>query len=414
MAKRSALALALLIFVAGDAAAYDDVYIQSLEDRIMALEAKSKIHNSKGSLELQTSDTVLSVGGRIRMETAYSDPSVGGEGGANNWDIGLSPASVNTSPQGEKGELSMSAKESRVWLKTRKPTVYGVLLSLIEVDFYGSNGNEKGTNSHGPRLRHAYMALGGLTIGQANSTFMGSGAPDTLHAPMDDIVIRQPLIRWSQSFDEGSLDLSLEQPESILLDSAGGQVTPDDDRLPDFAAKYVLYGLWGEVSLAGIARQIRADSDIVAGKSDTQTGGALHFSGRLKTFGVDDLRFGIASGDALGRYIGGASAVYAGGSIDNRGNIALQNTTGGHLSYQHWWSNEWRSTAAYGYVVTENNKNLLPGTADKRSHSAHINIQWSPIQNGLLGLEYIQALRELENGEEYTLDRFQFVASYDF
>lgn len=412
--KATTLTAATLLLAVGNLAAYDDAYIRSLEQRLSDLEAKSKTHNSKGSLELKTSDTVLSVGGRIRMEMAYNNPSVGGSGGTNNWDIGFSPASVNTDSRGEEGELSMNAKESRIWLKTRKPTEYGVLLTLIEMDFYGSSGNEKGTNSHNPRMRHAYAKLGNLTIGQTNSIFMGSGAPDTLHAPMDDIVIRQPLIAWSESFDGAELHLSIEQPESVLVDVNGTQTVPDDDHMPDIAAKYVMYGLWGEVSLAGIVRQLRADSeDIAPTQEDAKTGTAFHFSGRIKTFGIDDFRFGFASGNALGRYIGGASSVYPAGSIDGNGEITLQNVSGGHLSYQHWWNQTLWSTLAYGYVAAENSSKL-PGSVDKYSRSTHLNIQWSPVQNGLLGLEYIQAARELESGDEYTLDRFQFVASYDF
>ncbi len=414
MRRYAMIAASLLLGMTAEAAVYDDAYIKDLEKRLAALENKSKTHNSKGSLELKTSDTILSVGGRIRMEMTYNNPSVGGSGGSNNWDIGFSPASVNTDPRGEEGELAMNAKESRIWLKTRKPTQYGVLLTLIEMDFYGAAGNEKGTNSHGPRLRHAYFTLGSLTAGQTNSLFMGSGAPDTLHAPMNDIVIRQPQIRWSQPFDESTLHFSLEQPESVLLDVNGTSVVPDDDHMPDIVAKYVMYGLWGELSLAGLARQIRADSEEIApGKSDAKTGTAFHISGRLKTFGLDDLRFGFAAGDALGRYIGGASSVYPVGSIDAAGEITLQNTSGGHLSYQHGWSRTLRSTLAYGYVDADNGDDI-PVTADKHADSTHVNIQWVPIQNGLIGLEYITAHRELENGEKYALDRIQFAASYDF
>ena len=394
--------------------AYDDAYIRDLEKRLAALEDKSKTHNSKGSLELKTSDTTLSVGGRIRMEMAYNNPSTGGSGGANNGDIGLSPLSVNTDGRGEEGELAMNAKESRIWLKTRKPTEFGLLMTVIEMDFYGNNGNEKASNSHGPRMRHAYMTLDKLTIGQANSTFMGGPAPDTLHAPLNDISIRQPLIRWTESFDGSALHFALEQPESVLVDVNGTSVVPDDDHAPDFVVKYEMYGAWGQVSLAGMARQIRADSEEVApDKADAETGTAFHFSGRLKTFGLDDVRFDFASGNALGRYIGAGLAAYPTGVVDGDGEIALQNISGGHLSYQHAWSKTLRSALAYGYVAAENDSKM-GDTADKRASSTHLNIQWAPIQNGSIGLEYVKALRELENGDEYGLDRIQFAASYDF
>lgn len=405
---RPVLVSTALLLAAGNAAAYDDAYIKELEKRLEALEAKSKTHHhSKGSLELQSEETILSVGGRIRMEMAYNNPSAGG-----NSDIGFSPSSMTTSPEGERGELAMSLKESRFWFKTRKPTEYGMLRTLIELDFYGSEGNEKASNSHNPRLRHAYAMLGGLTLGQTNSTFMGSGVPETFHAPVSDITIRQPLVRWTTEFESGSLQIALEQPETVL-DTNDSQLVPGDDHAPEFVAKYVQHGLWGELSLAIMARQFRSDSDVIADKRSTKNGGAVHLSGRLKTFGSDDFRFGIASGDGLGRYIGAGSALYAAGSIDADGEITLQNTNGGHLAYRHWWSKTLRSTVAYGYVQTENNSGVI-ATTDKRSASGHINIRWVPIQDGMIGLEYIQGYRELESDEEYTLDRIQAVASYNF
>jgi hypothetical protein len=288
-----------------------------------------------------------------------------------------------------------------------------MLRTLIEMDFYGSAGNEKTTNSHNLRMRHAYVTLGGLTVGQANSAFMGSGAPDTFHAPLDDILIRQPLIRWTQPLGDGNVDISIEQPESVLDTNESTQMVPNDDQLPDLILKYVQYGSWGEVSLAAMARQLRADSDSISGKSDARIGSAFHLSGRIKTVGVDDLRFGIASGNGLGRYIGAVSALYAGGSIDESGTITLQTTTGAHLAYCHWWSEKLRSTAAYGHVVTQNNSGVFTAT-DKRADSTHLNLVWNPILNGMMGVEYIRANRELENGERYGLDRVQVVASYDF
>lgn len=398
------------VILVGPIYAYEDADIRELEKRLAALESEHQ-----GKMELTHSDTVLLLGGRIRMDMVYNNPSVGGSGGSNNDDISLTPRSVNMNrPTGESGEVSMSAKESRIWVKTRKPTRYGPLLSTIEMDFYGSSGNEKASNAHAPRMRHAFLNVANLTFGQTSSTFMGSATAETLHPTVDEIAIRQPLIRWSRPFDGSVLHLAIEQPESLLVDSNGTTVVPDDDRAPDFIAKYVAHGVWGEVSLAAMARQIRADSETIAPeKADARLGTAFHFSGRLHLVSLDELRFDYAWGNGLGRYIGGGSAVYPAGRLDGEGRITLQNITGGHLAYRHGWSSAIRSVIAYGFVISDNDAKM-PETTDSRSASTHLNIQWSPIRNGMLALEYIQVMRELESGNAHTLDRLQFAASYDF
>ncbi len=71
------------------------------------------------------------------------------------------------------GVFHMSAGDSRFFVETRTPTVYGQALTHLEFDFYGctaggvdcSNLNN-GTNPYLPRLRLAYGTLGGFMAGQ--------------------------------------------------------------------------------------------------------------------------------------------------------------------------------------------------------------------------------------------------------
>ncbi|OAD19717.1 hypothetical protein THIOM_004635 [Candidatus Thiomargarita nelsonii] len=229
---------------------------------------------------------------------------------------------------------------------------------------------------------------------------------NTLLAP-NMIMVRQPLIRWTKPFKRGNFQIALEQPESTLTDTTGARITPDDDRLPDIASKLSLYGDWGQASLSGLLREIRSDG---ASVSDEAFGGAIHTGGRIKTFGRDNLRFGLSYGNALGRYV--AFNGFNAGSIDSQGRISLHTISNGHLAYQHWWNESLRSSFAYSQTQSDNDLSIVP--VNKKLSTYHLNLLWSPLSAVTLGLEYIHAMRTLENGLEGELDRFHFAASYNF
>ena len=203
----------------------------------------------KGILELTTADTVLSVGGRIQMDTTYAWPESSHSASA--IPIGSSP--------GENGQLTFKAKESRLWVKTRTPSEYGVIRTLIETDFVGSAGNEKNTNSNGLRIRHAYVQVGNWTVGQTNSAFNTFATSDILHTAINDVFARQPLIRYTKEGKEFAYDISLEQPETTLLDPDGKIITPKDDVAPDVITRLRYYPSWGELAISLMCRYINQD-----------------------------------------------------------------------------------------------------------------------------------------------------------
>src|SRR6185503_5785895 len=86
----------------------------------------------------------------------------------------------------------------------------------------------------------------------------------------------------------------------------------------------------------------------------------------------------------------------------------------GHVSYRHPWTERWRSNLSIGYLSADNDA-ALTGTAVTRTvESAHLNIIYTPVDKLLFGLEYMHAIRELESGEDGTLDRLQFSAKFTF
>jgi len=371
-----------------------------------------KITDESGGLKLKSADTLLSVGGRIQLHSIYAWP----EG---SFFAGTVPLKKDSA--GEDGQMIMSARDSRLWIKTRTPSKYGPIRALVETDFLGTSGTETNTNSHGLRLRHAYVQVGGFTFGQTNSAFNSPVTMDTISYAVNDTLVRQPLIRYSIYDKDFTYDFSLEQPETTLLTQSGDIITPKDDSLPDVIARLRYYPWWGEASTALMARYIKQDratleDGTTLNSSDGALGWGVNVSAKIKTYDRDDIRFDAQYGDGIGRYM--AYNAYAAGFVDASGDIKLQPVFGMHMGYRHWWSEELRSTLALSYAGTDNEITNISADdlykVNKDVYSMQLNLLWIPIKDALVGVEYAKALRNVESGDEGHMDMLIFLLRYDF
>jgi len=370
---------------------------------------KTPLPADKDLLEPQEDKVNYSFGGQITVEAVSNWPS---NPGVSEFD--LRPASVPTGSGGENGQFAFSARETRLWFKTSTMTKLGLFKTLLEMDFKGSAGEERVNNSHNPRMRHGYAQLGSFTVGQTESTFANLLAwPDTIPDAIAYISNRQAMIRWTQKLDEDfSMQIALENPETTLTDASGARITPADDRVPDLAVKALWYTNGSSLALSGLLREIRSDGAVVGGVEDSEIGGALYFSGRLKTVGSDNVRFGLAAGNALGRYA--SLNAFNDGSIDANGQIELHMLYLGYLSYQHWLNDHWRIAATATHIQADNDLSRVPDTTAEHAQSFHLRLSWLPLLRTNFSLEYAHVRSKLESGLEGELNRLHFSALYKF
>ena len=365
----------------------------------------------KDSLELKTKNTVLSVGGRVQLDTEYA------------WPKGIHSAKgiVLGESVGESGHLNFTAKNSRLWVKTRTHSELGVVRALIETDFKGVEGTQTNTNSHGIRLRHAFVELQNWGAGQTNSAFNADTTLDILLTAINDTLVRQPLIRYQYDTTLFNYTISFEQPESTLIDSSGVIITPQDDVVPDIINRFIYYPKWGQLALSVMGRYINQDHAVLGdgitqlNSRDSAFGYGANLSGKIKVFNLDDIRFASHYGKGVGRYL--AYNAYAAGSISDEGKITLQPSFGGDIGYRHFWNNKLRTTIAYSYAATKNNLDdikLNLNKVNKSVHSSQINLIWTPIKNSLLGIEYAYAKRKVESGEDGEIKMVNIMIRYDF
>lgn len=357
-------------------------------------------------------NTTFNVSGFVKadaMFTKYND----GSPVADAIDDFYIPALVPTAAPGAGGngpdvKFSSHAKQSRFRITSGTKLANGMKLGmLLEMDFGPgsptSNG-EKTTNRSGVDLRHAVISYGNWKFGQTWSNALnGSAIAETLDffALAEGMVdTRQMQVRYTS----GAFSISLENPETVI-----GRTQTNDSSVPDVIAKYGFKGDWGNVSVAGIARQLKYE-DAALNVDSSATGVGVFIAGRINAGGSDDVRFALNSGKGLGRYIG--LALNADGYIDANNEIDTIDQVSGNIAYRHMWNKKTRST--FGYAFYNGDADAGAGTYNEKSTSIHVNLLHSPTKKLTIGGEYIYGKLEKSNGNSGDMSRIQFSAKYAF
>lgn len=369
-----------------------------------------------------------------------------------------------TSQSRRNGHFMMSARQTRFGFASETPTKFGPLKSLIELDFYGTGGQAAYTNPVSPRLRHAYVSLGGLTVGQTWSNFFDlEAAPETLDmtGPVGNAyAIRQPLIQYRHTLgSHGTVTVAAENPEGDFLGADHTANIPVGavmstrvlNQAPDFTARYTWKGDRLRVSVAGLARFINLDTGgaslsflgpngnfTYAGSASTW-GFAGQADATIKTWGQDSFTLQGNAGPGLGRYImvpqdnagvigvapnGAANANPGSGAVlGPDGKLRTIFTYGGSAWYRHYWSKTWRSNLVAGFEKLSDANDTLPINYPDTLTTVHANLIWSPLPQLGVGMEYVHgflglrgqtdANRTLGYGDDGVLNRIQFSVQYN-
>lgn len=361
---KTALVLALSPAVAL-AAGHGD--IDSLKKRIAKLE-KSAVTKTKGGIKI--GNTTLAVGGYIKADATSFNNGVNGT----LTNLVLTRQTAGAGVQGGQRRIDLSARESRFRIKTSTPYGGKALKTNIEVDFFGTSGNEAVSNSHAPRLRHAYATWGNVLMGQTWSTFMDLnhlGELSSFGQHASTIFVRQTQFRYTIPFSGGSVMLAIENPESFT-----GAAIPDNQKNPDLIARINFKGSFGHVSAGLVSRKLTE-----VGSANTVNGTAYSLTGRFPTFGKDDIKLQYNKG-ALGRYMG--LTAYP----DTNPNTAALDTLevkGFSAAYRHFWNSKIRSTVMYSKTEADD---VVAAAAIKEAESLHVNLMWNANPKLRYAIEY--------------------------
>lgn len=393
--------------------------------RVAAIEAKPAPAPAPAPADgFKSGNTQIRLGGYIKLlasSTRYSDGEVATNSLGRDFYL---PQTIPTGGQPAVSDTDFTAKQSRFWLSLDSTVAGKTVKGYLEFDFQtspGTQGSQRTTNGYNPALRRAYMQIDRWTFGQDWTTFQYTGAlpesTDYVGGAEGTVFVRQPLIRYSAPLGGGAtLHLSAENPESGTASLASPTLVENgDDQLPDFAARLAWAGKRGELSLGGLARQVRAES---LGNSAEAGGYGVSLGGKLflNDAKSGDARVMVTYGRNIGRYVGlnfapDAILLTATNKLSSVnvfaviGALRVPLADGVRANLMGSFQNvDYADALAKTDIATFN----------KKAWSAAANLFYSPVKNIDLGVEYRHGERELVNGADGTTNRIDVVAKYSF
>lgn len=368
--------------------------------------------------------TTIKLGGFIKLvatNSRFSDGEVATNSLGRDFYL---PQSIPTGGGPASRVQDFSAKQSRFWLNLSTDVAGHAVKGYVETDFQtspGTQGSQRTTNGYNLALRRAWIQVDRFTFGQDWSTFQYVGAlpesTDFVGVTEGTIFVRQPLIRYSAPLGDGlTLHASIENAEAATATlGAPALIENGDDSMPDFAARLAYVGTFGELSLAGLAREVRIDNAGTAAKAfgwGASIAGKIHLADDKSS----DLRFMATYGRNAGRYIGlnfAPDAVF----MPATGELADVREFAGLVAARIGIAPDLRVNimGSYQRVDYDGTLSLASLTAfNRKAWSAAANIFWTPVKSIDLGFEYRRGTRELVGGAEGKLDRLEFAAKYSF
>lgn len=393
-----------------------------------------------GSILVPGTQTSLKIGGYVKLDYTYDFSAaqniVGGLfPNAIPLDANV-PGTTASAGHGTHGVSQMTASESRFNIETRTPTSYGEFKTFLEGDFVNPNGLTNNSNfttesdSSGFRLRYAYGALGPWLAGQFNSVFRDALAEaETLdfNGPVGAGVYRQPQIRYTYPLGPLHIVGGVENPTTLWTDATattplGGQTfttfgTGQGNKVPDFTAAAAYDTSWGHLEFRGVFRDLYDHNGSTVTQSEF--GWGLGVSGRIKTWGKDDVIFQINGGDGIGRYVSNFVALVPDAVVNSAaGRMETVSAWGALLGYQHWWTDSLRTTAVASYIKQENPSDIFTPAAlavqGDRWWTTHVNLIWSPVSFVDTGIEFMHDVRRIQNGQTGNANRLQVSTKFKF
>lgn len=360
-----------------------------------------------GTFKLFGSETSVGIYGYAHLDM-YKDLE-GRQSGDWAADIGSQPV-AGLGGDTRKGKFNMTARQSRLGVKTVTPTEMGMLRTKVEADFVkspdGSDANLDTNlllNNYVFRLRHAYGELDGdwgkLLAGQTWSTFMNLDTmPETIdfNGHASSAFIRQPMLRYTANFeDAGSLALAIENPANVIVWNSGTsvQTSPNIDKQPDLIANWSLARDWGMVSAQALFTKYDYNNGL--GVKASKSGHGLGLGGVFKPTPQDSLMLQYTTGKGLGRYVPTTSYHIA--YYDAANGLKLYDSDSLVLGWTRAWSDTVRTTLSYGGTKMNDNWQALGGAGEFDSREmteGFANIIWGIAKNTELGLEYSWGERE--------------------
>jgi hypothetical protein len=203
-----------------------------------------------------------------------------------------------------------------------------------------------------------------------------------------------------------------------------------DQEYPDLTAQYRNTGDWGHVQIAGILRWIGAEvigdtdpgpaEDIGVIYDDNDAGWGVDLTTAINVLEKDAIRVGVVYGEGIASYMndGGMDAgpdkgLLPDGSLPGDTKVEAVPLLGVSAYYDHWWSDRFSSAIGYSITRVDNTDGQTDDTYKSGQYSS-VNLLYYPVENVMVGGEFLWGEREDNNGETNDNTRVQFSVKFNF
>lgn len=329
------------------------------------------------------------------------------------------PGDIPVHPQSSGPAFFLSAKQTRFGALLTKETPIGSIKGQLEMDFHNTADQSNGLL----RIRHAFVQWKGLTVGQTWSTFYDiESRPQTVdyQGPAGSTFSRAPLIRYDFIGKNHIWSIGLEDPVEEI--TTKGNVQVRKQTVPEMIAAYKIY--WNNhksfLRVGVLGRQLKyqtADSIQGSVHASSLYGWGAMTLGKLNLpggRGEDNIKFELVAGSGIAHYLVGTTG-YGFDAAENQETQKTDdiNVEGGFVSYQHYWSEKFNSTAIAGAYRLDD-KALLTGNNIHSAVYATANLFYVPVKPMAFGLEYQYGERKNNNDQHGTASRIQGTLIYNF
>ena len=146
-------------------------------------------------------------------------------------------------------------------------------------------------------------------------------------------------------------------------------------------------------------------------RSQTEFGWGANLSFALNITDSDDFGFLVVGGDGIGGQGNDAGFLNTDAAIDANGDLQTLPYYSGMLSFRHRWSEDWRSTATYGYVSVDSVAGQLGSTYETTQY-ASLNLMYQFSPNATAGVEVLYGDKTVRDDCESEALRVQFSLVY--
>jgi len=345
-------------------------------------------------IEWTMGDFTAKLGGYLKVDLIHDFDDIGD---TDSFDVGTIP----TTGEADNGSNTrLHARQTRLNLDIRGPTSAGDVRLFLEGDFFG-DGNSF-------RMRHAYAQFKEGLFGQTWTNFMDDDAmPETLdfESPSAFPQVRTTQARWTRKLDNGDhFALAIEDPDSEISPPVGVAGTTKEP-YPDFTGHWRINNSRGHVQVSGFLGEARFVPDV--GKTDDAVLWGGNVAAKLATVDKDNAIIQYTFGDGVGRYRGATVA-----AANGDGNLEAVGIQAWTLSYQHFWSPEYRSTFGYSWAHADIPSGAVD-TLTRRVGYGWVNWIWQFADKAWTGVEYLYGTRTTDDGNNGQAHRIQFSIRFD-